>query len=290
MNPAQGPDHRGDRDRLPDGLPRPRLPAGDHRHLPGGLPRQAPTAARSRWTARSSAPADRPGLPRPAALLPGPPLGDRIQRQRHLLQQPRPEQQGTVAKSSKPTARPPRREAYLTARTPLRPFGPDRRPTVAVDAVTQSASGVDPHISEANARIQAHRVAAVRSLPLARARRPDRRRTPTVASSAFSASPASTCSSSTSLSTGKLRTDDRRDPPQPATLAVRPRDRPRRALDSVRKLDPRHQVRNPVMFVVEIGAVITTVAWLIQVFGGAAARRRPRARLVHLQRSPSGSG
>jgi K+-transporting ATPase ATPase B chain len=40
------------------------------------------------------------------------------------------------------------------------------------------------------------------------------------------------------------------------------------ALDSLRKLDPRVQVRNPVMFVVEIGAVITTVAWLIQVFGG----------------------
>jgi K+-transporting ATPase ATPase C chain len=33
--------------------------------------------------------------------------------------------------------------------------------------VTQSASGVDPHISEANARIQAHRIAAVRHLPLA---------------------------------------------------------------------------------------------------------------------------
>jgi potassium-transporting ATPase ATP-binding subunit len=39
-------------------------------------------------------------------------------------------------------------------------------------------------------------------------------------------------------------------------------------LESVRKLDPRVQVRNPVMFVVEIGALITTVAWLIQVFGG----------------------
>jgi K+-transporting ATPase ATPase B chain len=39
-------------------------------------------------------------------------------------------------------------------------------------------------------------------------------------------------------------------------------------IESVRKLDPRVQVRNPVMFVVEIGAVITTVAWLIQVFGG----------------------
>ena len=43
----------------------------------------------------------------------------------------------------------------------------------------------------------------------------------------------------------------------------------RRALiDSVIKLDPRVQIRNPVMFVVEIGAVITTVTWLIQVFGG----------------------
>jgi K+-transporting ATPase ATPase C chain len=38
---------------------------------------------------------------------------------------------------------------------------------VPVDAVTQSASGVDPHISEANALIQAHRIAAVRRLPLA---------------------------------------------------------------------------------------------------------------------------
>jgi potassium-transporting ATPase KdpC subunit len=39
---------------------------------------------------------------------------------------------------------------------------------IPVDAVTQSASGVDPGISEANALIQAHRIAAVRELPLAR--------------------------------------------------------------------------------------------------------------------------
>jgi potassium-transporting ATPase ATP-binding subunit len=38
--------------------------------------------------------------------------------------------------------------------------------------------------------------------------------------------------------------------------------------ESFVKLDPRVQVRNPVMFVVEIGAVITTIAWLIQAFGG----------------------
>jgi K+-transporting ATPase ATPase C chain len=37
---------------------------------------------------------------------------------------------------------------------------------VPVDAVTESASGVDPHISQANAWIQAHRIAAVRHLPL----------------------------------------------------------------------------------------------------------------------------
>ncbi|HEY1687943.1 MAG TPA: potassium-transporting ATPase subunit KdpB [Solirubrobacteraceae bacterium] len=42
----------------------------------------------------------------------------------------------------------------------------------------------------------------------------------------------------------------------------------RALLDSLLKLDPRVQIRNPVMFVVEIGAVITTVAWLIQVGGG----------------------
>ncbi len=42
----------------------------------------------------------------------------------------------------------------------------------------------------------------------------------------------------------------------------------RALLDSLRKLDPRHQVRNPVMFVVELAAVIVTAGWLIQVFGG----------------------
>jgi K+-transporting ATPase ATPase C chain len=52
--------------------------------------------------------------------------------------------------------------AYLKLEKPF-----DRsltREDVPVDAVTQSASGVDPHISQANARIQAHRIAAVRQL------------------------------------------------------------------------------------------------------------------------------
>jgi K+-transporting ATPase ATPase C chain len=57
-------------------------------------------------------------------------------------------------------------DAYLALERPY-----DRGLTasrVPVDAVTDSASGVDPHVSVANARIQARRVAAVRRLPLAR--------------------------------------------------------------------------------------------------------------------------
>src|SRR5579864_9489127 len=55
-------------------------------------------------------------------------------------------------------------------------------------------------------------------------------------------------------------------PAEPGGHRARGRGRPlfepaivRRAIvDSLRKLDPRHQVRNPVMFVVEVGSVLTT--------------------------------
>ena len=36
---------------------------------------------------------------------------------------------------------------------------------------------------------------------------------------------------------------------------------------SVKKLNPRHQIHNPVMFVVEVGAVITTIGWINQAIG-----------------------
>ena len=50
-----------------------------------------------------------------------------------------------------------------------RPFTPGLTAgAIPVDAVTNSASGVDPHISEANARIQANRIARVRRAPRTR--------------------------------------------------------------------------------------------------------------------------
>jgi K+-transporting ATPase ATPase B chain len=42
----------------------------------------------------------------------------------------------------------------------------------------------------------------------------------------------------------------------------------RAVIDSFVKLDPRVQIRNPVMFVVEIGAFITSLIWVIHLFGG----------------------
>ena len=55
--------------------------------------------------------------------------------------------------------------AYLALESPFTPGL--KNADVPADAVTTSASGVDPDISRANAAIQARRIAAVRKLPLA---------------------------------------------------------------------------------------------------------------------------
>ena len=57
-------------------------------------------------------------------------------------------------------------KAYLKLNGPYNPGLTAAK--VPSDAVETSASGVDPHISKANAEIQAKRIAAVRRIPLAR--------------------------------------------------------------------------------------------------------------------------
>ncbi len=54
-------------------------------------------------------------------------------------------------------------------------------------------------------------------------------------------------------------------------------------LGSVRKLDPRAMIRNPVMFVVEVVAALTTVLFLRDLVTGAATCSSPA-------RSSSGCG
>jgi K+-transporting ATPase ATPase B chain len=50
-------------------------------------------------------------------------------------------------------------------------------------------------------------------------------------------------------------------------------------LDSLRKLDPRWMARNPVMFVVEVGSVITTIVFVAGLFNGAPAISGPNNEL-----------
>src|SRR5207244_6911293 len=45
----------------------------------------------------------------------------------------------------------------------------------------------------------------------------------------------------------------------------------RAIIDSFTKLDPRHQVRNPVMFVVEVGSVLTTALFFQALVGHGEA-------------------
>lgn len=57
-------------------------------------------------------------------------------------------------------------DGYIAAALELeRPYNPGLRVgDLSVDRITTSGSGIDPHISPANARLQANRVAAVRGL------------------------------------------------------------------------------------------------------------------------------
>ena len=38
--------------------------------------------------------------------------------------------------------------------------------------------------------------------------------------------------------------------------------------DCFRKLDPRIQIKNPVMFIVEVGSLMTTIIWIQELIGG----------------------
>ena len=47
----------------------------------------------------------------------------------------------------------------------------------------------------------------------------------------------------------------------------------RAVIDALRKLDPRHQIRNPVMFTVFVGSILTTGLWVQALVGEGEAPR-----------------
>ena len=132
--------------------------------LPGPRRRLAWSRSTARSSARSSSARTSPGdTGRKDAdgnpiLVPDPryfqsrPVGDGLQPVGDVLQQPGPEPEGPRRPSSKGYV-----DAYLKRERPYTPGLTAAR--IPPDAVTTSASGVDPQISEANARIQANRVA-----------------------------------------------------------------------------------------------------------------------------------
>ena len=143
-------------------------PLARDRRLAGRLPRQgerlearAQRQARRLAAARAGLPQAQPGATSSRARRR---TATKLQPGGHRVHQPRARTARTPATPSRPTSPDTSRSSGrydpgLTARR------------VPVDAVTSSASGVDPQISQANAAIQAHRIAAVRRLPLARVRK-----------------------------------------------------------------------------------------------------------------------
>ena len=133
---------------------------------------------------------------------------------------------------------------------------------IPVDAVTTSGSGIDPDISPAYADLQAPRIAAVRHLPLATVQQlisPEHRR-PLLG---FLGEPGVNVLE-LNLALDRIGSTD-----GPAVGKLFSQDIVWPAIkDSFTKLDPRLQPRNPVMFIVEIGSVITTGIFFIDLFRG----------------------
>ena len=96
-------------------------------------------------------------------VLPEPPVGHRLRARTRRSSTTAGPNQATLAVQQRRFVL-----DYLARERPYEP-GPEGSARPA-DAATTSASGVDPHISLANARIQAVRVAKVRGLPLDRVR------------------------------------------------------------------------------------------------------------------------
>ena len=133
---------------------------------------------------------------------------------------------------------------------------------IPAEMVTASGGGLDPDISVAGAELQAPRVARARGV--SRERLGELIRPHHGAGARISRPATRECAG----------TEPRPRPgralmPTRAGISIWDPAITRRAIvDSARKLDPRIQVRNPVMFIVEAGSLITTVIWIRELTSG----------------------
>ena len=137
---------------------------------------------------------------------------------------------------------------------------------IPVDAVTTSGSGIDPHITPAYAQLQAPRVAANRGLTLERVLQ-------LVDDSTDDRFVGFWGEPGVNVLELNLALDQETHPmSHPVRRASSPARSSTRAVgDSFLKLDPRHLFRNPVIFIVEIGSVITTVIFVLDAIRGTGA-------------------
>ena len=140
------------------------------------------------------------------------------------------------------------------------PYNPGLRiGDIPVDAVTTSASGIDPHISPANARLQSARIAQVRGISAESVSELIDENTDGRWLGIFGEPAVNVLELNLSLDEG------RRDQ---ATTAIFSREIVFGAIGaSFGKLDPRTLFRNPVIFIVELGSVITTAIFFRDLFG-----------------------
>ena len=151
-------------------------------------------------------------------------------------------------------------QAILTLEEPYNPgMSFDEIP---VDAVTTSASGIDPHISPADARLQSARIAAERNLSPERVAELIDEHTDGRSFGLFGEP-----GSERARAEPRARSGDSMTRPDQSVFTKEIIGTA--VADSFLKLDPRGLIRNPVIFVVELGAVITTAIFLVDAFRGA---------------------